>query len=256
MTFSFNKIRKVPYAYFLIAFMVLIAIVIGKDVLHAVLLNYHFYLSESLLFSSFWLLFVPLISGQVIISPSSDLRSTFIIAISLSLLHLIAFALIVFLVSLLFFTHTFQFYNVFIHAVSENGLTVILLYLTVGFLLKGFNVNFPKIKEPIVTNRISIQYGGKTFLVSLTDIVSIQTEKPYIALHTINKRHLLTGTLKQFLDEYQEIGFMQVHKSTIVNIDKIVSFRSRHNGDYDIELSNGQSVRASRHYADQFKKYL
>lgn len=47
--------------------------------------------------------------------------------------------------------------------------------------------------------------------------------------------------------------FVRVHKSTIVNLEKVSSFKSRLNGDYDLLLKNGTIVRLSRTYAANFK---
>ncbi|WP_250629758.1 LytTR family DNA-binding domain-containing protein [Aureibaculum algae] len=48
-------------------------------------------------------------------------------------------------------------------------------------------------------------------------------------------------------------AFIRVHKSTIVNFNKVASFKSRLNGDYDIFLKNGVKLRLSRTYVANFK---
>ena len=48
-------------------------------------------------------------------------------------------------------------------------------------------------------------------------------------------------------------AFVQIHKSLIVNLAHVESYKSRLNGDYDITMSNGTSLRLSRTYARAFK---
>jgi DNA-binding LytR/AlgR family response regulator len=51
-------------------------------------------------------------------------------------------------------------------------------------------------------------------------------------------------------------SFIRVHKSSIVNIAFIHSLVSRQNGDYDLIMKDGCTVRASRNYVAALKKKL
>jgi two-component system LytT family response regulator len=50
--------------------------------------------------------------------------------------------------------------------------------------------------------------------------------------------------------------FLRVHRSAIVNKNHITELKSRKNGDYDGVLTNGQSVRFSRHYRQNWSELL
>ncbi|WP_103867619.1 LytTR family DNA-binding domain-containing protein [Aquimarina sp. I32.4] len=48
----------------------------------------------------------------------------------------------------------------------------------------------------------------------------------------------------------------KLHRSVIVNKNHITELKSRKNGDYDCILTNGQSIRLSRHYRQNWNELL
>ncbi|WP_254788460.1 LytR/AlgR family response regulator transcription factor [Cellulophaga baltica] len=84
-------------------------------------------------------------------------------------------------------------------------------------------------------------------------MIQITSATPYICIHLENKRHLHSETLKSMCGQLDSNVFVRVHKSSVVNISKVSSFKSRLNGDYDLQLANGDLVRLSRTYATDFK---
>ena len=90
----------------------------------------------------------------------------------------------------------------------------------------------------------------------MNDIYQITAETPYISIQLNDKKYLHTETLKSMSTQLNKKNFVRVHKSTIVNLDKVVSLKSRLNGDYDISLKNGVEIRLSRTYVANFKSKL
>lgn len=87
----------------------------------------------------------------------------------------------------------------------------------------------------------------------MNDIYQITAETPYISIQLEGKKHLHTETLKSISTQLDNKTFVRVHKSTIVNLDKVISLKSRLNGDYDIFLKNGVELRLSRTYVTNLK---
>lgn len=85
-----------PYTLLLIPLIALMVLTVSRDVYHFITHQYSFYLSESLLFGAFWPLF-PLIA---IISKQISFRfpylHTFLVPITLTILHVAIFGLLVF----------------------------------------------------------------------------------------------------------------------------------------------------------------
>ncbi len=101
--------------------------------------------------------------------------------------------------------------------------------------------------------KIIVSNGTNNIPVAVNDIMYITASTPYIVLHLESKQHLHSETLKSIQEQLDKSRFIRVHKSTIVNIDKVTSYKSRSNGDYDLTLQNGATTRLSRNFASGFK---
>lgn len=109
------------------------------------------------------------------------------------------------------------------------------------------------INEKPNIEKIVIGNGKNNTIVAVNDIYRITAETPYISIQLEEKKYLHKATLKSISTQLDNKIFIRVHKSTIVNLDKVVSLKSRLNGDYDILLENGIELRLSRTYAAHFK---
>ena len=71
-----------------------------------------------------------------------------------------------------------------------------------------------------------------------------------------NQNFLHDESLKKLEGLLDSQIFLRVHRSVIINKHHITEIKSRKNGDYDGILSNGQSVRFSRHYRQNWDELL
>jgi len=233
--------------------MLFISFVIGKDLLHSSIRNYSFYLSESLLFGTFWILFIPLaFINKKVTSVKHQIPSLFLS----SLLHICIFSLFVYAISALFLDHTFAFDAVFINSISENGIACLLIYGVLSYVIFHKKQSSKSIEVNDDIRTVLVRFQNKTIVVNLDDIIYIKSEKPYISLVAKERKYLYSSSLKRFLVEYPNGMFIRIHKSTIINKNYIVSFNSRKNGDYDVQLNNQEIVRASRSFRNNFKHFL
>ena len=174
----------------------------------------------------------------------------------LTLLHLVAFALLVFGVSNLFFDHTFGFFPVLLETVADRGLAGIPIYgiATLFFLKQNQKASRRQQENP--NTRIAVSHLGKTLFLDPQDILFVRSETPYIALVTRQGTYLQQTSLKAFLKDLAPANFIQIHKSHVINTRYITAYESRKNGDYDVVLDDQHTVRASRSYNQAFKPYL
>lgn len=244
-----------------------------QDFIHSYFNNYSFYISESLLYKSFWVLFFPLVIAQwyVIMQrrssslPENKVSSMVLATLIPTLLHMLLFPLALYLLSALLFSHTYSFVSSLEYTLREDLYKYLLIYGLIsyaGFSLKGQaavkSVNPPSntsendVLKPILT----VKNGRKNIAVKVDEILYISSANPYISIHTSTGRHLHLSTLKAISNELPVDQFVRVHKSAIINIRAMLSYKSRLNGDYDITLLNGEVIRMSRNYTQAFKKHL
>ena len=63
---------------------------------------------------------------------------------------------------------------------------------------------------------------------------------------------MIRGTMQSLETKLDPEKFVRVHRSVIVNIEKVKEIYPRSNGDQDLVLQNGQQLMLSRNYRDKF----
>jgi len=66
---------------------------------------------------------------------------------------------------------------------------------------------------------------------------------------------LIRSTLKYLDEKLNPQNFARVHKSTIVNLNKIKELEQWFTGDYEILLKNGKKIKMSRNYRDVLERF-
>lgn len=71
---------------------------------------------------------------------------------------------------------------------------------------------------------IHIQDGKNIFKVLHDDVLYFEGFGEYVKVYTINKNHMVRGSLTDFENRLSSDNFIRIHKSYIVNIQKITGF--------------------------------
>src|ERR1044071_6239202 len=102
-------------------------------------------------------------------------------------------------------------------------------------------------QEP--TGRVIIKSGGRIYFLKTEEIDWVEGAGDYLTLHSGGKTHLIRETMGNFHARLGPQKFLRVHRSTIVNIERIKEIRPLYKGgEYVITLTSGVSLRASRGY--------
>jgi two-component system, LytTR family, response regulator LytT len=86
--------------------------------------------------------------------------------------------------------------------------------------------------------------------VPLHDLLWIKSEGNYLELHTLEKRHVIRSSLKEFMEKLPESQFFRVHKSFGINLKHVDAI------DNALVIVAGESVPMGRNYRDLLLKYL
>lgn len=100
--------------------------------------------------------------------------------------------------------------------------------------------------------RLTIKLTGRTILLPTDEIDWIETYGNYLKVHAGRESHLIRGTMQSLETKLDPEKFVRVHRSVIVNIEKVKEIYPRSNGDQDLVLQNGQQLMLSRNYRDRF----
>jgi two-component system, LytTR family, response regulator len=104
--------------------------------------------------------------------------------------------------------------------------------------------------------RFAIRSGERTIFVPVDDVDRIEAFQNYVRLHVGETTHLLhvpMNTIEGVLDPER---FMRIHRSHIVNVQRISQLWTLAHGQYVIELRSGQRLQSGRTYGDKIRRVL
>lgn len=103
--------------------------------------------------------------------------------------------------------------------------------------------------------RLAIKDGRKKECVDVEHIDWIDAAGDYMCVHASNDTYVLRGTMKQLEELLNPEQFVRVHRSTIVNRDRVRTLRPHRNGEYFLRLQGGHELKLSRNYKHQVKRF-
>ncbi len=95
-----------------------------------------------------------------------------------------------------------------------------------------------------------VPHRGALQRVPLSEIECVEAADNYVELHTSGKSWLDRITLAAFLAHPAASGFLRVHRSHAVNLDRVMRIEPIAKGDAELTLTSGRKVRVSRRYRD------
>ncbi|WP_255516333.1 LytTR family DNA-binding domain-containing protein [Luteimonas suaedae] len=121
-----------------------------------------------------------------------------------------------------------------------------------GFLTEG-REDLPA--QP-VTDRFLIKKLGREFLVRVEDIDWIEAAGNYVTLHVGERLYPLRETMAGIEQKLDGRGFARVHRSAIVNLDRVREIEPFDTGDARAHMHGGAVVPVSRRYRQALKERL
>ena len=100
-------------------------------------------------------------------------------------------------------------------------------------------------KENGYIERIAIKTGQKIHVILIPDIVYIQSDGDYVQLITENGKYIKEETMKYFEANLHPQKFVRIHRSYIVNVEKIARIELFEKNSQMLMLKNGHQIKAS-----------
>lgn len=97
--------------------------------------------------------------------------------------------------------------------------------------------------------RFTVRRGNDITFVKADDVDWIEGLADYVGLHVQRKTHLIRETLNSLESHLDKSQFLRIHRSSIVQVDRIVRVQALANRDALVTLRDGQALRASRNYS-------
>lgn len=111
--------------------------------------------------------------------------------------------------------------------------------------------------EPVVPqDRFLVKKLGREFLVAAKDIEYAQAAGNYVNLHVNKREYPIRSTIADIENRLDKARFIRVHRSYIVNVDKIASIEPLESGDARLHLLDQEIVPCSRTYRNEIKALI
>ncbi|MDQ1610693.1 MAG: two-component system, LytTR family, response regulator, partial [Pyrinomonadaceae bacterium] len=99
--------------------------------------------------------------------------------------------------------------------------------------------------------RLMIKSSGRVFFLRADELDWIEAEGNYLRLHAGKESHLLRETMNRLASKLDPDKFLRIHRSTLVNIERIKELQPLFSGDYVVILRDGKQLTLSRSYRDK-----
>jgi two-component system LytT family response regulator len=108
----------------------------------------------------------------------------------------------------------------------------------------------------LVDRKIAIKDTDSTVLVDIDEIDWVDAAGDYMCIHVKGETLIMRSTLKNLMSRLDADKFKQVHRSTVVNLDRIVKATPLHKGEYILDLDCDERLKVSRNYRQAIKLFL
>lgn len=104
--------------------------------------------------------------------------------------------------------------------------------------------------------RLTIRDGSVTTLVPMESIDWVDAAGDYMCVHASGETHVMRITMKALEAQLDPERFARIHRSTIVNVNRVVKVCSHINGEFFLSLACGARLKMSRSYRDRIDAIL
>lgn len=109
--------------------------------------------------------------------------------------------------------------------------------------------------KPQYEKYINIKDRGFITRVDIAEINYVDAAGDYMCVHTDEKTHILRATMKNMEKRLNPKNFQRIHRSIIVNLERVKELHPHSNGEYFLVLENGEELKVSRTYKGVVKRF-
>ena len=104
--------------------------------------------------------------------------------------------------------------------------------------------------------RLIVKSSGRVFFVRAEEIDWVEASGNYVKVHTKADAHLLRESMKNMEAKLDPKTFVRIHRSAIVNIDRIKELEPWFHGEYIVIMRDGTRLTASRVFSDRLSALI
>jgi two-component system LytT family response regulator len=105
-------------------------------------------------------------------------------------------------------------------------------------------------------SRLAVRTGGRTVVVALAGVDWMEAADNYVRLHAGTREYLVRETLASLEAQIDPARFARIHRSVVVQIDRVAEVRPATHGDAEVTLRDGTRLAASRTWRERLQRAL
>jgi len=102
--------------------------------------------------------------------------------------------------------------------------------------------------RPPMADRIPVKTHGRVIIVNVADIDWVEADGDYVSVHVGPRSWLLRETIMAAEARLALSGFVRIHRSTLVNINRVRELLPLAKGEFTVVLVDGTELKLSRNY--------
>jgi two-component system, LytTR family, response regulator len=110
--------------------------------------------------------------------------------------------------------------------------------------------------ESPVERRLAVKAGGRVLLLDMNDIDWIEAAGNYVKLRVGGDSYFLREGIGRIAARLDPNRFVRIHRSTIVNVQRIKELHPCNNGEYMVVLRSGKELSCSRGYRSKLRQII
>jgi two-component system LytT family response regulator len=105
-------------------------------------------------------------------------------------------------------------------------------------------------------DRFVVKNAGEVLFLKISEVDWIEAADYYACLHVGPRMHLIRRSMSDLDQDLDQTSFCRIHRSTIVNLERIRGLKLSEDGEYEAVLDSGTRLRLSRRYRRQLQSRL
>ena len=105
-------------------------------------------------------------------------------------------------------------------------------------------------------DRLPIKINGRIMVIRVADIDWIEADGDYVSVHVGNKTWLMRDTIAAVELRLALSGFVRIHRSTLVNAERVKELQPQDKGEYTVVLNDGTELKLTRHYRTSVERLV
>jgi len=102
-------------------------------------------------------------------------------------------------------------------------------------------------------DRLVVRSGGRVLFLRVDELDWIESAGNYVRLHAGAEEYLYRETMSRMEASLDPSRFARIHRSTIVNVERVKELHPMFRGDFTVILRDGRRLTLAKAYRDRLK---